>query len=81
MRSVQRVATLALLMLSASVVAQQDKQDAYDDQLRRGDILVSQRNYEEALKEYKKAYALTNKTSLEAALGMRCHVLPASVDL
>jgi thiol-disulfide isomerase/thioredoxin len=70
MRSVQRVATLALLMFSTSVVAQQDKQDAYDDQLRRGDILVSQRNYEEALKEYKKAYALTNKTSLEAALGM-----------
>ena len=70
MRSVQRVATLALLMFSATVVARQDKQDAYDDQLRRGDILVSQRNYEEALKEYKKAYALTNKTSLEAALGM-----------
>jgi len=64
MRSVQRVATLALLMFSATVVARQDKQDAYDDQLRRGDILVSQRNYEEALKEYKKAYALTNKTSL-----------------
>ena len=70
MRSVQRVATLALLMLTATVAAQQDKQDAYDDQMRKADLLVNRRQYEEALKEYKKAYSLANKTSLDAAFGM-----------
>jgi thiol-disulfide isomerase/thioredoxin len=69
MRSVQRVATLALLMLTAAVAAQ-DKQDAYDDQMRKADLLINRRMYEEALKEYKKAYSLKDKTSLDAVLGM-----------
>ena len=33
-------------------------------------MLINRRQYEEALKEYKKAYSLKDKTSLEAAFGM-----------
>jgi thiol-disulfide isomerase/thioredoxin len=69
MRSVQRVATLALLLLTASVAAQ-DKQDGYDEQMRKADMLVNRRQYEEALREYKKAYSLTDKSSLDAVFGM-----------
>lgn len=61
---------ILLVMLTATVAAQQDKQDAYDDQMRKADMLINRRQYEEALKEYKKAYSLKDKTSLEAAFGM-----------
>jgi len=69
MRRGRRIATLALLTLTATVAAQ-DKPDAYDEHMRQGDAQISRQMYDEALKEYKKAYSLTDKTSLEAEFGM-----------
>jgi thiol-disulfide isomerase/thioredoxin len=38
--------------------------------MRRGEELMTRRQYEEALQAYKKAYGLKNKTSIDAAFGM-----------
>jgi thiol-disulfide isomerase/thioredoxin len=59
-----------LLTVASVCAAQQDKQDAYDEEMRKGEMLVSRRQFEPALQAYKKAYALKDKTSLDAALGM-----------
>lgn len=71
MRTIQRVTTLVALLLTVSVAAgAQDKQSAYDDAMRKGEMLITRRAYEDALQAYKKAYALKDKASIDAALGM-----------
>jgi thiol-disulfide isomerase/thioredoxin len=71
MRTIQRVTTLVALLLTASLgTAAQDKQSAYDEEMRKGEMLINRRAYEEALQAYKKAYALKDKTSIDAAFGL-----------
>jgi thiol-disulfide isomerase/thioredoxin len=77
MRTIQRVTTLIVVLLTilAPCAAAQnppanDKTEAYDDEMRKAEQMVNRRQFEPALQSYKKAYALTNKTSLEALLGM-----------
>jgi tetratricopeptide (TPR) repeat protein len=71
MGTIQRVTTLGTLLLTVSLAAAaQDKQSAYEDEMRKGDMLINRRAYEEALQAYKKAYALKDKASIEAALGL-----------
>ena len=71
MWTIQRVTTLVALLLTVGIgAAAQDKQFAYDEEMRRGEMLMNRRAYEEALQAYKKAYALKDKSSLDAALGM-----------
>lgn len=77
MRTIQRVTTLLLLALTvagASVTAQEGQNKAgnpaYDEEIRKADALAQRRQYEAALQSYKKAFALTAKTSYEACLGM-----------
>jgi thiol-disulfide isomerase/thioredoxin len=71
MGTIQRVTTLVTLLLTASLgTSAQDKQSAYEDEMRKGEMLISRRAYEEALQAYKKAYALKDKTSIDAAFGL-----------
>jgi len=71
MRTIQRVTTLVALLLTVSLsAAVQDKQSAYEDEMRKAEMLIDRRAYEEALQAYKKAYALKDKTSIDAAFGL-----------
>jgi thiol-disulfide isomerase/thioredoxin len=73
MGTIQRVTTLVALLLTVSLgtaAQDKDKQSAFDDEMRKGEMLISRRAYEEALQAYKKAYALKDKSSLDAAMGM-----------
>ena len=76
MRTIQRVTTLVALLLTVSLSAAQDKQSAYDNEMRKGEMLIkgpmpiNRRAYEAALQAFKKAYALKDKTSIDAAFGM-----------
>ena len=60
---------LLLLLLTAGLVAQ-DTPQPYSDEMRKGDTAIARRAYEDALQSYKKAYALSSKTSLDAVFAM-----------
>lgn len=77
MGTIQRVTTLLLLALTvagAHLSSQQpgntDKSPAYEEEMRKADAFVQRRQYEDALQSFKKAFALTNKTSFDACMGM-----------
>ena len=73
MRPIQRVTTLLTLMLTlaaAGAAQDQAKKDQYDDEMRKAEMLINRRQFELALQSYKKAYSATDKTSLDALLGM-----------
>lgn len=70
MRTIQQLTTLVVLLLTVGAAAARGQREAYDDELRKADGLVQRRQYEEALQSYKKAFALSNKTSFDAWLGM-----------
>ena len=70
MRTIQALTTLAVLLLTVPAAAAPQDQTAYDEAMSKGESLMLRRSYEEALQAYKKAYALKDKTSLEAAFGM-----------
>lgn len=60
---------LLLLLLTAGLVAQ-DTPQSYADEMRKGDTAIARRAYEDALQSYKKAYALSSRTSLDAVFAM-----------
>ncbi len=64
------VATLILFTLAPVRAAQQDKDTEYATQLLQGDTAIAGRQWEEALKAYKRASSLHNKTSAAAHAGM-----------
>jgi thiol-disulfide isomerase/thioredoxin len=77
MRTIQRVTTLLALALTVSGVRadaqdpqSKDKSPAYQEAMRKGDAFVQRRQFEEALQSYKKAFALTDKSSFDACAGM-----------
>jgi thiol-disulfide isomerase/thioredoxin len=71
MTTFRRVTTSFLLLLTAaSLSAMQDKQAEYDDHMREAEQMIARRMWENALQSYKKAYALKDKQSLDAAFGM-----------
>ena len=71
MRTIRRVTTSFLVLLTvASLSAMQDKQAEYDDHMREAEQMIARRMWENALQTYKKAYALKDKQSLDAAFGM-----------
>jgi thiol-disulfide isomerase/thioredoxin len=71
MRTIRRLTIILFVMLTVAIVpAAQDKQAAYEDEMRNAELLIGRRAFENALQSYKKAYALKDKTSLDAALGM-----------
>lgn len=71
MRAIQRVTTLVVLLLTGAAAAvAQDKQAAYDDEMRKAEQSINRRQYEEALQSYRKAYGLKDKTSIDALFGM-----------
>jgi thiol-disulfide isomerase/thioredoxin len=62
---------MLLLTIAAAAAAQdQAKKDQYDDEMRKGEMLINRRQFELALQSYKKAYSASDKTSLDALLGM-----------
>jgi thiol-disulfide isomerase/thioredoxin len=71
MKMIQRLTTagLVLLTLAGARAGAQDG-DAYNEEMRRGDRFVERRQYQLALDAYKHAFALTKKSSSEAALAM-----------
>ncbi len=77
MGTIQRVTTLLALALtvtgaqfSAQQPADADKSPAYQEEMRKADLFAERHQYEQALQSFKKAFALTNKTSFDACLGM-----------
>ena len=77
MRATQRVSLLLAILLTlvargaaGQTAAGGERNDAFDEEMRKADMLVSRRQFEPALQSYKKAYAATTKTSLDALLGM-----------
>jgi thiol-disulfide isomerase/thioredoxin len=85
MRATKRVTTLLLLLLTALSVsaagaardrsaagAAQDspKNTPYEDEMRKADLAATRHLYEPALQSYKKAFALSDKASLDALFGM-----------
>jgi tetratricopeptide (TPR) repeat protein len=66
-----RTLALVLLALSAGDVSQaQDENASYEDELHAGDAYLHRREYEQALRYYKHAYALKDKSSYDALMGM-----------
>jgi thiol-disulfide isomerase/thioredoxin len=62
---------LVLLFLSGTAVpATQDQSSKYEEELRNGDAYMQRRMFEQALQAYKHAYALKDKSSYDAAVGM-----------
>jgi thiol-disulfide isomerase/thioredoxin len=72
MRAIQRVTTLLVVLLTALPAAAQDpaKKTQYDDEMRKADQAATRKLFEPALQSYKKAYSLSDKTSLAAMFGM-----------
>ena len=71
MRTIQCVTTgFVVLLTAASVSAVQDRQAEYDDYMRQAEQMIARRMFENALQTYKKAYALKDKQSFDAAVGM-----------
>lgn len=71
MQAIHRATTGFLVLLTAaSLSAFQDKQTEYDDHMRQAEQMIARRMFENALQTYKKAYALKDKQSIDAALGM-----------
>jgi thiol-disulfide isomerase/thioredoxin len=77
MGTIQRTTTLLLVALTVAVLglrAQEPKptapNPAFDEEMRKADGLAQQRQYEQALQAYKKAFALTGKTSYDACVGV-----------
>jgi len=70
MKTIQQLTTLVVLLLTVGIAAAQGQREAYDDEMRKADSLVQRRQYEEALQSFKKAFALSNKTSFDAWMGM-----------
>jgi thiol-disulfide isomerase/thioredoxin len=68
MKAIQRVTTVAAVLLtltSQSVAAQQPP--AFEELMRKGDQAMQHRQYEEAAQAYRKAYAISKKSSFDAA--------------
>src|SRR4029453_6351356 len=59
-----------LLFCLTTGAAAQTTQPPYADEMRKGDAAMQRRLYDEALQSYKKAYALSSKTSLDAVFAM-----------
>ena len=75
MATIHRLTTALILLLTLAIphtesAQSPDKDDAYDEEMRKGDMLAMRRQFELALQAYKKAYALKDKTSMEALFGM-----------
>src|SRR5436190_16330035 len=70
MRSVMTPVVLVLLLVTGAVPSAQDKKPEYAGELRNGDTYLQRRQYEQALQAYKRAYALTGKSSYDALVGM-----------
>lgn len=77
MRTIQRVTTLLTLALTVAVVhlaaqapADPARTKEAQDELAKGNGFAQIRQYEQALQSYKKAFALTGKTSFQACMGM-----------
>jgi thiol-disulfide isomerase/thioredoxin len=77
MKAIQRVTTLLTLALTVAAVqlhaqAPPDpaKVQAAQEEMQKGEAFTLRRQYEEALQAYKKAFALTGKTSFAACMGM-----------
>src|SRR5258705_8104946 len=78
MGPIQRMTTSLLLALTvwiapAAAQAPQDRSrdnPAVQEEMRKGETFAQRRQYEPALQSYKKAYALSDKTSFEAWMGM-----------
>ncbi|HEX6974831.1 MAG TPA: redoxin domain-containing protein [Vicinamibacterales bacterium] len=66
------VSALAALCLTSAPLraARQDKESEYTDKLTEGDALLAKRQWEDALKAFKRASALRDKSSLAAHAGM-----------
>lgn len=68
------VLALAAVLLSASVLHAQDKDADYVAEMQKGEAAMSKRQFEEAVRAFKRASSLKNKSSAEAHLGMaRAH--------
>jgi thiol-disulfide isomerase/thioredoxin len=61
---------LVLMLVTGAIPRAQDKKPDYADELRKGDTLLQRRQYEQALQAYKRAYALTDKSSYDALVGI-----------
>jgi thiol-disulfide isomerase/thioredoxin len=67
---VSGIALLLCLSLSAAPTLAQDKTDLVEAKMSDGDALLSQRRWEDALKQFKAANNLAEKRSAKAHLGM-----------
>jgi thiol-disulfide isomerase/thioredoxin len=89
MRTVDRLTTAAVLVLTLGVGSLRAQNNAYDEQMREGDRQAARHDFRTALDNYKHAFELSKKTSAEAALAMATayrglgdhkHVLDAAGD-
>lgn len=65
-----RALAIAFFLLAAAPAGAQDQPQAYADEMKKGDTASSRHQYEDALQSYKKAYSLSNKTSIDAVFAM-----------
>jgi len=64
------VLVVLLVLSGAARLATQEKSSNYEEELRNGDAYMQRHMFEQALQAYKHAYALKDKSSYEAAVGM-----------
>lgn len=70
LRGLRILGVLIVALCVGDIPHAQDKTTSYEENLHGGDAYLQRREYEQALRYYKNAYALKDKSSYEAAVGM-----------
>lgn len=70
MRSLRCLAASAILLAGIQQAARAQPPKDYQDALAKGDLLAQRNANDQALDAYKKAYAISRKTSFDALMGM-----------
>jgi thiol-disulfide isomerase/thioredoxin len=75
MRTIQRLTTLGMFLLTSAVTfraapACAQDPDPYAEQMQQGDVKMERHLYQDALQAYRHAFAISKKSSPDAAVGM-----------
>ena len=70
MRGIKTAAFLLLALFAVATAGAQDTKTDFAGEMRNGDTYLQKRQYEQALRAYQHAYALTGKSSYDALVGI-----------
>src|SRR4026209_2683292 len=70
MRRITTAAFLPLMLFAAVTAGAQDTKADFTGEMRNGDTYLQKQQYQQALRAYQHAYALTGKSSYDALVGI-----------